>query len=226
MSRLRAQRRSAFSLGTTPWQTTSCRPAVEPKGIVHECRGRIPAVHRCHRCTICCDIRRLTNCRGVNLVSKSADPLHGGPRVRILPPSSRESVLSQEPIFVGQETPAFRAGVPGCVSRCGRQRAAGAANIAPTRQQYLWSGHIPVPHFWRCRVATSYRVKVARPVPNPGRASSRLRDAGGSCELGSGSSKAEARSADRASVAAGRECASSFLRPSDRAAGAHRESLG
>jgi hypothetical protein len=40
-------------------------------------------------------------------------------------------------------------------------------------------------------VATSYRVKVARPVPKPGRASSRLRDAGGSCELGSGSSKAE-----------------------------------
>jgi hypothetical protein len=41
--------------------------------------------------------------------------------------------LSRDFIFMGKN-PGFRRGFPGCVLRRGRQRAAGPANIAPTRR--------------------------------------------------------------------------------------------
>ena len=97
--------------------------------------------------------------------------------------------LSQEPIFVGQEPRLSARVCPAAFpvrsteSRRGRQHRTNPQQyLCRAIFQYRISGDA---------VATSYRVKVARPVPKPGRASSRLRDAGGSCELGSGSSKAE-----------------------------------
>jgi hypothetical protein len=97
--------------------------------------------------------------------------------------------LSQEPIFVGQEPRLSARVCPAAFPvRSAESRRARQHRTNP--QQYLCRAIFQY-RISGDAVATSYRVKVARPVPKPGRASSRLRDAGGSCELGSGSSKAE-----------------------------------
>jgi hypothetical protein len=97
--------------------------------------------------------------------------------------------LSQEPIFVGQE-PRLSARVCPAAFPVRSTESRRARQHRTNPQQYLCRAIFQY-RISGDAVATSYRVKVARPVPKPGRASSRLRDAGGSCELGSGSSKAE-----------------------------------
>jgi hypothetical protein len=104
-------------------------------------------------------------------------------------PSSGESV-SRGTLSLRVKNPGFPRGCAGLRSRRGRQRPEGAHQHRTNPQQYLCRAIFQY-RISGDAVATSYRVKVARPVPKPGRASSRLRDAGGSCELGSGSSKAE-----------------------------------
>jgi hypothetical protein len=72
----------------------------------------------------------------------------GGPRVRILlPPAESQSLAG---VYLrGSRTPAFRAGVPGCVPGAVDREPQGP----PTSHQpaaISLSGHIPVPHFRRC----------------------------------------------------------------------------
>ena len=101
----------------------------------------------------------------------------------------RRVCLPQDFIFGGQE-PRLSARVSRLRSRRGRQRAAGPANIAPTRSS-ISVGLYSSTAFLAMRSRQVIGLKSQGRVPKPGRASSRLRDAGGSCELGSGSSKAE-----------------------------------
>src|ERR1700730_15736840 len=74
--------------------------------------------------------------------------LYGGPRVRIpVPPAESPSLAGA--YLRGSRTPAFRAGVPGCVpGAVGREPHGPPTSHQPAAISL--SGHIPVPHFWRC----------------------------------------------------------------------------
>jgi hypothetical protein len=130
--------------------------------------------------------------------------------------------LSRDFIFVGQK-PRLSARVCRAALPRGRQRAAGSADIAPT-----W-GNISVglyssTAFPAMRSRQVVGVKVTRLVPKRGRASP-----GSGCwrilRVRIEFKQSRVRSADRARQAADGS-ARAASRPSDRAAGAHRESLG
>jgi hypothetical protein len=82
-------------------------------------------------------------------------------------PSSRESVSRRSlPSWV--KNPGFPRGCARLRSLCGRQRAAGPANIAPTRSN-ISVGPYSSTAFLAMRSRQVIGVKVARPVPKPGR---------------------------------------------------------
>jgi len=190
-----------------------------------ECRGpNYQAVHRCHRCTICCDNQALDQLQGVNLVSKSADPLTGTGGFEFL-------LLQQRVVFAGaylrgSKNPGFRAVVPGCVPGAVRQRAQGAANIAPTRSNISVGPYFQYRIFWRCGSRQVIGLK------SQGRSQTRSGFPPGSemrwiLRVGIGlKAKSRARSADRAKRSGRTECASSFLGRQIAGWRPNRESLG
>jgi hypothetical protein len=135
--------------------------------------------------------------------------------------SSRESV-SRGTLSSRSKTAAFRAGVRGCVSGAVDRDRQGAPTSRQPGAISLW-GYIPVPQFRRCGRDKS--LGESREAGHQRcRASLGLRD----CwilrvriEL----RQSRARSADRASLVAD-VSARGASAPSDRAVGAHRESLG
>ena|ERR1700674_5019279 len=111
-----------------------------------------------------------------------------GPRVRIpFPPA--ESLSLGGLYLRGSRTPAFRAGFEAAFSARSAESCRARKHRADP-QQYLCRAIFQY-RISRDAVATSCWVKVAGRVPKRDRACSGLRDAGGSCEFGLRSSKAE-----------------------------------
>ena len=111
-----------------------------------------------------------------------------GPRVRIHPPPAESLFLAG--LYLRGSEPRLSARVSRLRSRRGRQRAAGPRKHRADPQQCLCRAIFQY-RISRDAVATSCWVKVAGRVPKRDRACSGLRDAGGSCEFGLRSSKAE-----------------------------------
>ena len=145
-----------------------------------------------------------------------------GPRVRIRLCSSGESV-SRVTYLRGSRTPAFRAGLWGCVpGAVGREPQGPPTSHQPAAISL--SGHIPVPHFRR-RGRDELLAKSSTLVAKRGRAFLGAQGCWWILRGRTGLKQSRARSADRTSLAAdGSARAASAL--SDRAVGGHRESLG
>jgi hypothetical protein len=137
-------------------------------------------------------------------------------------PSSRESV-SPRSLSSWVKNPGFPRGCARLRSRCGRQRAAGPAHIAPTRSNISVG-----PYSSTAFPAMRSRQVVGLKSQLGAQTRSGFLGAQGCWWIlrgRTGLKQSRARSADRASLVAD-VSARAASAPSDRAVGAHRESLG